>query len=227
MADTEDHDAEMRPLRRFSALGVSLTAALVLAIATAAALSFQLVGLLTAPLDDGSVLASTVNGGATAKNLQFLFLDHPAELPDLPFVDGDERPVSLADFRGRPVLLNIWATWCVPCRTEMPSLDRLQAKFDPTQFLVLTLSIDRGIPAVKNFYQELKLKSLGVFVDRSGDALRLLRAPGVPTTLFIDREGREIGRKIGAAEWDSPETIALLREHMNLPSGEQAKGEPK
>lgn len=227
MADTEDHDAEKRPLRRFSTLGISLTAALVLAIATAVALSFQLVGLLTAPLDDGSVLASTANGGATAKNLQVLFLDRPAELPNLAFVDGDERPVSLADFRGRPVLLNIWATWCVPCRNEMPSLDRLQAKFDPSQFLVLALSIDRGIPAVKNFYQELKLKSLGIFVDRSGDSLHLLRAPGVPTTLFIDREGREIGRKIGAAEWDSPESIALLREHMNLPSGEQAEGVPK
>jgi thiol-disulfide isomerase/thioredoxin len=227
MADTEDHDAEKRPLRRFSTLGISLTAALVLAIAIAVALSFQLVGLLTAPLDDGSVVASTANGGATAKNLQVLFLDRPAELPDLAFVDGDERPVSLADFRGRPVLLNIWATWCVPCRNEMPSLDRLQAKFEPSQFLVLALSIDRGIPAVKNFYQELKLKSLGIFVDRSGDSLHLLRAPGVPTTLFIDREGREIGRKIGAAEWDSSASIALLREHMNLPSGEQAGGAPK
>uniref|UniRef100_UPI00370447D0 TlpA family protein disulfide reductase n=1 Tax=Mesorhizobium atlanticum TaxID=2233532 RepID=UPI00370447D0 len=215
-------------MRRFSTLGISLTAALVLAIAIAVALSFQLVGLLTAPLDDGSVVASTANGGATAKNLQVLFLDRPAELPDLAFVDGDERPVSLADFRGRPVLLNIWATCSVPCRNEMPSLDRLQAKFEPSQFLVLALSIDRGIPAVKNFYQELEAQ-IAWYLCRSIRRLFAFApgASGVPTTLFIDREGREIGRKIGAAEWDSSASIALLREHMNLPSGEQAGGAPK
>ncbi|KUM27700.1 hypothetical protein AU467_35330, partial [Mesorhizobium loti] len=152
----------------------------------------------------------------TSKDLQFSFLDQPAQLPEISFVDGDAKPLSLRDFRGRPILLNIWATWCVPCRKEMPSLDRLQAKFDPSRFLVLTLSIDHlGIPVVKKFYQELGLESLGVYVDQSGAALNQLQAPGVPTTLLVDADGREIGRKIGPAEWDSPQTIALLRQHLH------------
>jgi thiol-disulfide isomerase/thioredoxin len=153
----------------------------------------------------------------------FSFLDKPAAVPELKFVDGNERPVSLADFGGRAVLLNIWATWCLPCRKEMPSLDRLQAKFDPSKFLVLTLSIDRaGIRAVKKFYTDLGLKSLGIYVDQSGAALRQLGLFGIPGTLLINPGGEEIGRKLGPAEWDSPEVVTLLREHFDL---EPAKAE--
>src|SRR2546427_178999 len=80
----------------------------------------------------------------------FSFPNQPMAVADLQFVDGTGKSISLSDFRGRPLLLNIWATWCLPCRKEMPSLDRLQAKFDPQKFLVLPLSIDRGgIPAVE------------------------------------------------------------------------------
>ncbi|MBN9010335.1 MAG: TlpA family protein disulfide reductase, partial [Rhizobiales bacterium] len=141
----------------------------------------------------------------------------PATVPELKFIDGSEKPLSLANFKGRPVLLNIWATWCLPCRKEMPSLDRLQAKFDPAKFLVLTLSIDRaGIPAVKKFYADLGIKSLGVYVDQSSAALHQLGLIGIPGTLLINREGQEIGRKLGPAEWDSPEVIALLREHFGV-----------
>jgi thiol-disulfide isomerase/thioredoxin len=153
-------------------------------------------------------------------SFDFQPLDQPRELPDLGFVDGDGRAASLADFRGRVVLLNLWATWCVPCRREMPALERLQAKLGGAEFIVLPLSIDRGgLPPVKRFYEELGLAALGVFVDQSGAATSKLATTGVPTTLLIDREGREIGRKIGPAEWDSPEMIALIRRYLNSPSG--------
>ena len=144
---------------------------------------------------------------------------------DLKFVDGTGKPVSLSDFRGRPLLLNIWATWCLPCRKEMPSLDRLQAKFDPQKFLVLPLSIDRGgIPAVEKFYEQLGLKSLGIYVDQTGAALHQLGLLGIPATLLINPEGREVGRKLGPAEWDSAEVAAVLREHLVLPAAEPTPG---
>lgn len=151
----------------------------------------------------------------------FSFLDAPRVLPDVRFTDGEGRPLSLADFRGRPILLNVWATWCGPCRKEMPALERLQVPLGPSNLLVLPLSIDRqGAAAVKQFYGELGLKVLGVYVDASGNAMRELNAVGVPTTLMIDREGREIGVEIGGAEWDSAAVIALIRQHLALPPGQ-------
>ena len=205
----------------------SLAAALILSVGAGLALSYELAQMFFGSPDDGAVVASGATEGAvtTNKNLFFSFLERPASLPDIKFVDADDQPHSLSDFRGRPILLNLWATWCVPCQKEMPSLDRLQAKFDPSKFLVLTLSIDhRGIPAVKKFYGELGLKSLGVYVDQSGTALQLLRAPGLPTTLLINRKVEEVGRKIGQAAWDSPEIVALLRKRLDLPPAAQANG---
>jgi len=153
-------------------------------------------------------------------SFDFQPLDQPRELPDIGFVDGDGRAASLANFRGRVVLLNLWATWCVPCRREMPALERLQARLGGAEFIVLPLSIDRGgLPPVKHFYEELRLAALGVFVDQSGTSMGKLAITGVPTTLLIDREGREIGRLLGAAEWDSPDAIALIRRYLNAPSG--------
>lgn len=154
-------------------------------------------------------------------------LSKPRPLPELRFVDGEGRPLSLKDFRGRTVLLNIWATWCIPCRKEMPSLDRLQAAFDKSKLLVLPLSIDqKGAAVVLPFYRELGLKSLGIYIDTSGRASFDLNALGVPTTLLIDREGREIGRRAGAVEWDRPETIAFFRKQLGLPAQRQQAASP-
>jgi len=109
------------------------------------------------------------------------------------------------------VLLNVWATWCVPCRKEMPTLDRLQARLGGKDFLVIALSIDReGVAPVKRFYQELKLEKLAIYVDPSGKGSRALAIPGVPTTLLIDRQAREIARKMGPAEWDGAEMVSLV-----------------
>jgi thiol-disulfide isomerase/thioredoxin len=177
-----------------------------------------------AHLDRGEVPARApdISGPMSSKAFELSLLDQPRALPELRFVGSNGEALTLGDFRGRPVLLNIWATWCVPCRQEMPALDRLQAAFDKSQFLVLPLSIDRkGVPAVKSFYQELGLETLGIYVDETSKAARALDTVGVPTTLLIDREGREIGRKIGPAEWDSPDMVALIREHLGLPSRDQ------
>ena len=150
---------------------------------------------------------------------QFTLSTAPRPVPALAFVDGAGDPKTLADFRGRVVLLNIWATWCVPCRKEMPALDRLQAKLGGPDFQVIPLSIDRkGLDAVKPFYQELGLKSLGIYIDTSGKVSRDLGIIGVPVTLLVDREGREVARKLGPDEWDSADMIEIIRGYMELPS---------
>lgn len=205
--------------RSLSLQTLSLVLTLAVSIIIAGVLSYE----LALNLGDAQSISDGVKA-KTAQDYEFSFKGQPTDLPDIRFVDGDGKAMSLTDFRGRSVLLNIWATWCVPCGKEMPSLDRLQAKFDPRKFLVLTLSIDnRGVPAVKDFYRELGLKSLGIYVDQSGKVLGQVGAPGVPTTLLVTAKGQEAGRKIGAAEWDSSETITLLREHLELPGDESGQ----
>jgi thiol-disulfide isomerase/thioredoxin len=146
--------------------------------------------------------------------------DAPRSLPVVEFEDGDGRTLTLAEFRGRVVLLNIWATWCGPCRREMPTLDRLQAKLGGPDFEVVAVSIDRdGIPVVTEFYAEVGVRHLAKYIDESGDVARRLNTVGVPTTLLIDREGREIGRHLGPAEWDTPEMIAFFRQYLSWETG--------
>jgi len=173
------------------------------------------------PGDRGAVIGTP---SEAEDPLAFSFYDQPRALPELHFMDSEGHALSLTDFRTRPVLLNIWATWCVPCRKEMPSLDRLQAAFGSSQLIVLPLSIDRqGLPVVKKFYDELGLKSLGTYLDPSGGAASKLNAVGVPTTILIDAASHEVGRKIGQSEWDSPKVIALVRTHLGLSAdGSQA-----
>jgi thiol-disulfide isomerase/thioredoxin len=137
--------------------------------------------------------------------------DQPRHLPEIRFQDDQGHDLTLADFRGRVVLLNVWATWCVPCREEMPSLDRLQARLGGEDFLVIALSIDRkGVEAVRGFYNEVGVERLAIYLDPSGKGSQGLAIPGVPTTLLINREGREVARKLGEAVWDSPEIVSLV-----------------
>ena len=150
----------------------------------------------------------------------FAVHESPRPLSEVQFENGQGEAMSLADFRGKVVLLNIWATWCAPCRREMPTLERLQAELGGPDFEVVALSIDRkGLPVVKEFYEELGLQELGMYVDASANASRELSALGVPTTLLIDREGNELGRLAGPAEWDSPEMVSFIRDYLERQSG--------
>lgn len=132
------------------------------------------------------------------------FHDAPRELPPLAFVDADGRALTLSDFRDRIVLLNVWATWCLPCREEMPTLDRLQGRLGGEDFHVLPLSIDRaGLDPVRRFYGEIGIRHLGIYFAAGVRPPSALGVIGLPTTLLIDRQGREIARRAGPAEWDS------------------------
>lgn len=136
------------------------------------------------------------------------------QLPDIRFQDAGGNTRSLADFRGRVVLLNLWATWCVPCRKEMPSLDRLQAQLGGPAFEVVALSIDKSPQAVREFYREYGIRKLALYIDPSAEVTSTLGAVGIPTTLLVDGDGRERWRRVGPAEWDAPEEVARIREHI-------------
>jgi thiol-disulfide isomerase/thioredoxin len=140
----------------------------------------------------------------------------PRRLPDLSFRDGEGKPVRLADFHGRSVLLNLWATWCVPCRKEMPALDRLQGEINAKEFAIVAVNIDTGDPAKPHRYLfEVGIKNLAYYDDPSTNVFQELkrvgRAVGLPTSILIDRGGCEIGYLAGPAEWSSEEAITLVR----------------
>ena len=136
----------------------------------------------------------------------------PKPMPQLAFDDAKGASHTLAEFRGKLVLLNIWATWCAPCREEMPALDRLQATLGGERFQIVPISVDvQGVAIARKFYDNVGIKALPLYVDPTAKAAFTLEAAGLPATLLLDRDGREIGRHLGAVKWDSPEVVEDLR----------------
>ena len=143
----------------------------------------------------------------------------PLRLPDLAFEDGSGAPKKLSDFRGKTVLLNLWATWCVPCRKEMPALDRLQAKLGSPNFQVVAVNIDTRDPEKpKAFLSDAKLTKLDYFSDPNAKVFQDLksigRALGMPTSVLVDGRGCEIATIAGPAEWDSDDAVKLITAAM-------------
>jgi thiol-disulfide isomerase/thioredoxin len=162
-----------------------------------------------APLAHGEVAALTM---ATA----------PLRLPDLTFQDADGKPKKLSDWRGRTVLVNLWATWCVPCRREMPALDRLQAKLGGKDFQVVAINIDTRDPEKpRNFLKDAKLTRLDFFSDSKAESFQELkaigRALGMPTSVLVDGRGCEIATIAGPAEWDSDDAVKLITAATTTP----------
>jgi|ERR1700730_1745392 len=156
-----------------------------------------------APLAHGEVAALTM---ATA----------PLRLPDLAFQDAEGKPRKLADWRGKTVLVNLWATWCVPCRKEMPALEGLQSKLGGANFEVVAINIDTRDPEKpKNFLKEANLTRLDYFSDQKAkvfqDLKQIGRALGMPTSVLVDAQGCEIGTIAGPAEWNSDDAIKLIK----------------
>jgi thiol-disulfide isomerase/thioredoxin len=150
----------------------------------------------------------------------------PKPVPELSFEDAQGKQLSLADFHGQVVVLNLWATWCAPCRREMPSLDRLQAEHGGDRLHVLPLSIDRGgLEQIEAFYDEVGIQHLEIYRDPKAAASRALGAFGLPTTVVIDRGGREVGRVLGPDEWDGDEAVAALQALMGPSSRSDWGGE--
>jgi thiol-disulfide isomerase/thioredoxin len=139
----------------------------------------------------------------------------PNRLPDLAFSDASGKARQLSEWRGRTVLLNLWATWCVPCRKEMPALDALQAKLGSDTFEVVTVNIDtRNLDKPKTWLADAGIKQLGYYGDPSAKVFQDLKAigkaTGMPTTLLIDPQGCELGVLAGPAEWASEDAVKLV-----------------
>jgi thiol-disulfide isomerase/thioredoxin len=167
-----------------------------------------------------AVLALIIPLPAAAFN--FVPSEEPKPAPEVSFQDAAGNPVALRDFRGQVVVLNLWATWCGPCRHEMPSLDRLQAGLGGEDLEVVALSIDRGeLAQIETFYDEVGIQHLKIYRDPKAAVSRALGAFGLPTTVVFDRQGREVGRLLGPAEWDSAEAIAMLEALI----GDRAEGD--
>lgn len=161
--------------------------------------------------------------GAQAGALLTLF-DQPRPVPPLHFQNAAGQTLALADFRGRVLLVNIWATWCRPCRKEMPSLDRLQAQLSGPDFQVVAISQDRaGLDVVNAFYEDVGIQHLKRYIDvdaQSLDALSVIGIPtrGIPTSMLVDRQGRLLGYAIGARDWASQAMIDLIKRVADLQS---------
>ncbi len=140
----------------------------------------------------------------------------PLRLPDLVFDDSEGKPRKLSEWRGRTVLVNLWATWCVPCRTEMPALNELQSKLGGPNFEVVAISIDtRDLEKPKKFLKDAGLNRLQYFNDQKAKVFQDLkavgRAVGMPTSILIDSAGCEIATIAGPAEWASDDALKLIK----------------
>jgi thiol-disulfide isomerase/thioredoxin len=138
--------------------------------------------------------------------------DRPGErLPPLEMETPEGDVIGVDAFAGRVVVLNLWATWCAPCKREMPTLAALQAAFDPAAVRVVALAVDRAdFDQLRAFLAELDAGGLELVRDADGAAARALEAPGLPVTLIIDPEGRERFRHAGYADWSTPEVVAAI-----------------
>ena len=203
------------PRRRFVLLAIfgALTA-----IAAAAVLYGTVAPAGKAGADcpaDSAKLAAKLAPFAKGELAAIAVASEPRRAEQFAFQREDGGKLTLADFRGRAVLLNLWATWCVPCRAEMPALDRLQAEKGDQAFEVVAINVDTArLERRAAFLDSVGVKALARYADPSGDAFEALRrdgkALGLPVTLIVDRDGCEIGAVEGAVKWDSAEAAALV-----------------
>jgi thiol-disulfide isomerase/thioredoxin len=170
------------------------------------------------------LLLVSVAGGSTAEDNpsvpertrlgEFIPASPLLPAPSISFVDLAGNTVSLSEFTGKIVLVNLWATWCEPCLREMPSLERVQSRLG-NKIAVVAISEDHGgSKTVEPFIDKLGLRSVKIYLDPRGAMERAFKVQGLPTSFLIDREGRILGRVEGAAEWDAPKLLAVLKSFL-------------
>lgn len=213
---SDDQNAPAKESRPPSRFLLYILAAAFAAIAGFASVAISL--LLERPSHQNAAPAQTspakpADTSAEAADMtKLVYADAPKPLPDIAFQDEAGQPRSLADWKGKFVLVNLWATWCAPCKLEMPGLNRLQAQLGGPDFAVLAISLDRtGKEGPRRFLASNNLTNLALHIDETGTLANKIGAPGLPATLILDREGREIARMVGPAEWDSAAAQDVIR----------------
>jgi thiol-disulfide isomerase/thioredoxin len=177
---------------------------------------FQTDGRKTVP-SEAAALATVVPSSvtrelATGALAAFLVKTERKPVTNSAFQDGAGKALTLGDWKGRVMLVNLWATWCAPCRKEMPALAQLQKDLGSDQFEVVAISVDKkGVEASAAFLKETGAENLRLYVEPTLTILNDLQAIGLPATILIDRQGREIGRLLGPADWASPEGQTLVK----------------
>ncbi|MDE3123820.1 MAG: TlpA family protein disulfide reductase [Paracoccaceae bacterium] len=168
-------------------------------------------GANAALADAATVDTTALKALATGSMEKLSFTSRPMALPDLAVLDAAGTEHHLSDYRGKYVVLNFWATWCAPCRKEMPALDRLQAELGGDRLAVVPVgSLRTTAASAQKFFDRENVTHLPVLIDPDARMARALGIMGLPMTLILDPEGREIARLIGEADWDSPSAKAIL-----------------
>jgi thiol-disulfide isomerase/thioredoxin len=163
--------------------------------------------------------AARAAGQETSKLGEFIPAAPPQPAPEVSFTDADGKPATLADFNGKPAVVNLWATWCRPCLKEMPSLDRLQRQL-AGKLKVAAISEDHGsAERVRAFVAKMGLKQLTIYFDPKADVAHAFRVVGLPTSIVLDAGGRVVGRVEGAADWDSANMLAVLQPLLHKGTG--------
>lgn len=208
-----------RPKRRLIAAGLAGTVAALAAVYVIVGQNGNLGGAQSCNYEMAAADAS--KPFAKGEVAAFLPAQKPLSLAELTFKDTGGAQVTMADFKDRTILLNLWATWCAPCRKEMPALDQLQADMGDDSFEVVAVNLDRGgAEKPKAFLEDIGVNDLRFFSDSSNRLLQDLRkkarATGLPTTILIGPTGCEIGTMYGPAEWASGEAKALVSAALNV-----------
>lgn len=187
---------------------------LIAILAVAGALSLAALYLIVRPEGNGAAPDGPSKAAQTVPEPGLgQFKPERSPLPQASFQDGEGKTLTMDAFKGRWVLLNLWATWCTPCREEMPSLDRLQAEWGGEDFTVVAVSMDRnGASLAKAFLAEVNATHLALYADPSSKMMFAFKAFGLPTTLLISPEGEIRGRFVGPVEWDDPSARRVLEE---------------
>jgi len=147
---------------------------------------------------------------------KLVFSNEPAEVSQIKFVDAQSGEHSLQDWQGKYVIVNFWATWCAPCRKEMPSLEKLQAEYGGGDFDVLTIATTRNtLASINKFYDEIGVEELPILLDSSQKLARGMGVLGLPTSLLLNRDGQEIARLRGDADWYSDSARAIIKELLS------------
>ncbi len=162
------------------------------------------------------ILAARVTGfsKALAKGPMVGVIVHAVrkDIAPFTFTDAAGQQVDLSKWKGRVVVLNLWATWCAPCRKEMPDLAKLQTALGGPDFEVVALSVDRkGLEASQAFLKEIGVTNLAAYIEPEAKSLAALQALGLPATVLIDRQGKEAARLLGPADWASPEAQDMVK----------------
>ena len=156
-------------------------------------------------------LAQAVDPLARGELAALTLATQPNPLGSIAFDDANGMKTTVASFAGKTILLNLWATWCVPCRQEMPALDNLQGSLGGQNFSVIPVNIDQlRLDKPRAFFRDIGAKNLPFYVDSSADILHALRGKGLPTTVLIGKDGCEIGTMAGPAQWDSRDAKTLI-----------------